>query len=79
MSISGQVAPRKRFVWLVVKRRTGGRLAAHGVRAVRVRRGGFRTSFTPSEPGRHRFSLVSRFDRDTDRGRLGPFDVSVRR
>ena len=79
VSISGQVAPRKRFVWLVVKRRTGGVWRRTRVRAVRVRRGAFRTSFTPRVPRRHRFSLVSRFDRDTDRSRLGPFDVSVGR
>ncbi len=75
--IRGQVAPRKRFVYLVAQRRTEGRWRRVKVRAVRVRRGAFRTSFVPTERGRHRFSLVARRDEDTDRSRLGPFELRV--
>jgi hypothetical protein len=75
--VRGQVAPRKRFVYLVVQRRTESRWRRVRVRAVRVRRGAFRTSFVPAERGRHRFSLVSRRDDDTDRSRLGPFELRV--
>jgi hypothetical protein len=77
--IRGRVAPRKRFVWLVVQRRREGRWRRIRVRAVRVRRGSFRTSFVPGERGHERFSLVARADEDTDRTRLGPFVLSVTR
>jgi hypothetical protein len=73
--IRGQVAPRKRVVYLGIRRQAGRRWKRVGVRAVRVRRGGFRTSFTPTEPGTYRFFLVSRWDVDTDRSRLGPYEV----
>ena len=79
VAVSGRIAPRKRLVWLRVQRRAGGVWGRTRVRAVRVRRGAFRASFVPAERGLHRFSLVSRFDRDTDRTRLGPFEVRVGR
>ena len=77
--IRGRVAPRKRSIWLVVQRRSEGRWRRISVRAVRVRRGAFRTSFVPGEGGRQRFSLVARADEDTDRTRLGPFALRVAR
>ncbi len=79
LPISGRVAPRKRFIWLVVQRSSEGRWRRIRVRAVRVRRGAFRTSFVPGEGGRQRFSLVARADEDTDRTRLGPFALRVAR
>ena len=79
LPISGRVAPRKRFVHLVVQRRSEGRWRRVIVRAVRVRRGAFKTSFVPGERGRQRFSLVARADEDTDRTRLGPFALRVAR
>jgi hypothetical protein len=79
VAVRGRVAPRKRFVYLVAQRRTEGAWRRVRVRAVRVRRGRFRASFVPRDPGRHRFSLVSRFDLDTDRSRLGPYVLRVRR
>ena len=77
MVIRGRVAPRKRFIHLVVQRRSEGRWRRVRVRAVRVRRGAFKTSFVPADPGRHRYSLVARRDDDTDRSRLGPFPLRV--
>ena len=79
MVIRGQVAPRKRFLYLVVQRQTAGRWRRVGLRAVRVRRGVFKAAFLPADPGRHRYSLMSRTDDDTDRSRLGPFPLRVGR
>jgi hypothetical protein len=67
--VKGTVAPRKRAVALVLQQRVRGRWKRVGVRATRVRKGRFRTSFVPAFRARYRFYVVAKADDDTDRGR----------
>jgi hypothetical protein len=66
--VSGQVAPRKRVVYIVLEQRLRGAWKRVGVRAVRVKRGRFSGFFTPAYRARYRYSVVARPDLDTDRG-----------
>ncbi|HEY6780992.1 MAG TPA: N-acetylmuramoyl-L-alanine amidase, partial [Thermoleophilaceae bacterium] len=66
--VSGRVLPRKRTVYIVLEQRIRGVWKRVGVRAVRARRGTFKSSFTPAYRARYRYSVVARPDLDTDRG-----------
>jgi N-acetylmuramoyl-L-alanine amidase-like protein len=77
--VRGAVKPRKRRVWLVLQQRRGERNRKLGARAVRVRKGRFRTSFTPARTGLYRFYVVAKADRATVRGSSGAHLVRVRR
>ena len=76
--IRGTVAPRKRLVYLALERLEDGRWRRAGESAVRTRRGRFTAEFTPAGRGRYRFWIVAKPDDDTDRSRLGPFEVRAR-
>ena len=65
--MSGTVAPRKRFVHLVLQQRIDGRYRRVGVRRVRARRGRFSSSFVPAFAARYRYFVVVKPDLDTDR------------
>jgi hypothetical protein len=67
--IRGTVAPAKRRLFLVLQQRRAGRFRTVGVKAVRVRRGRFSTSFIPAGNGAYRFHLVARADAVTVRAR----------
>jgi hypothetical protein len=69
--VEGTVAPRKRFVHLVLQQHIGGRYRTVGTRAVRVRRGRIVTSFVAAFQDRYRYSVVAKPDDDTDRGTTG--------
>ena len=66
--VSGMVAPRKRFVHLVLQQRIDGRYRRVGVRRVQARRGRFSSSFVPGFAARYRYFVVVKPDLDTDRG-----------
>jgi hypothetical protein len=68
VAVKGTVAPRKRFVTLVLQQRIRGRWRKVGTRTVRTRRGRFATSFVPGFRARYRYYAVTRSDDDTDRG-----------
>jgi hypothetical protein len=76
--VSGTIAPRKRFVTLVVQQRIRGRYRNVGVRAVRVRRGRFSTSFVPAFTANYRYAVISVNDADTDRASTGWLPLRVR-
>jgi hypothetical protein len=77
--VAGRVAPRKRFVTLVVQQRRRGRYRKVRARAVRVRRGRFSTSFVPAFSADYRYAVVAVNDADTDRGSTGWRPLRVRR
>jgi hypothetical protein len=77
--LAGTIAPRKRYVTLVVQQRIRGRYRRVGARAVRVRRGRFTTSFTPAFNADYRYAVVSVNDADTDRASTGWLPLRVRR
>jgi hypothetical protein len=77
--LSGTVAPRKRFVRLVVRQHVSGRYRRVGARSVSVRRGRFSTSFVPAFADSYRYALVAPGDEDTDRGSTGWVGLRVRR
>ena len=66
--LRGTVAPRKRVVHVVLQQRIAGRWRKVGTRAVRARRGRFRTSFVPAFRARYRYYAAVKSDLDTDRG-----------
>ena len=76
--IKGKVAPRKRFVHLVLQQYRRGRYRRVGVSAWRTRRGRFRVSFVPASTGRYRYYLVAKADRSNDRGSSEATRVRVR-
>ena len=61
------------------QQRRGGRNRKLGARAVRVRKGKFRTSFRPHRTGLYRFYVVAKADRSTVRGSSRAHLVRVRR
>ena len=69
MRFRGTVAPRKRRLWQVLARRQGDRWARLGARRLAARRGRFRGSFVPEEPGLFRYYVTTRPDRSNARGR----------
>ena len=69
--VRGTIAPRKRYVTLVLQQRSGGRYRRVGARAFRARRGRFSASFVPADGGRYRYALVALNDADTDRASSG--------
>jgi hypothetical protein len=77
--VKGTIGPRKRVVTLVVHQRRGGRYRRVGLRAVRVRRGRFSTSFLPSAGARYRYAVIAANDDDTDRASTGWLPLRVRR
>ena len=77
--VSGTIAPRKRFVRLVLQQRIRGRYRKVGASAVRVRRGRFSTSFVPAFSANYRYAVISVNDADTDRASTGWQPLSVRR
>jgi hypothetical protein len=78
VAVSGTIAPRKRFVTLVLQQRIRGRYRKVGARAVRVRRGRFSTSFVPAFAAKYRYAVVSVNDADTDRASTGWQPLRVR-
>jgi N-acetylmuramoyl-L-alanine amidase len=76
--VEGSVGPRKRVVHLVLQQHVRGRYRKVGAKAVRVRRGRFRTSFVPAFRDRYRYSVVAKSDDDTDRGSTGWLPLRVR-
>jgi len=77
--VAGTIAPRKRFVTLVVQQRVAGRYRKVRAQPVRARRGRFTTSFVPLSSGAYRYAVVSVNDADTDRGSTGWQPLRVRR
>jgi len=77
--VRGTVKPRKRQVYLVLQLRRRGHNRKLGVKAVRVRKGSFRTAFTPSGTGLYRFYVVAKADGKTARGSSRPYLVRIRR
>jgi N-acetylmuramoyl-L-alanine amidase len=77
--VSGVVAPRKRFVHLVLQQRIDGRYRRVGVRRVRARRGRFSGSFVPAFATRYRYFVVVQPDLDTDRAVSQVVDLRVAR
>ena len=69
VGVRGHVTPRKRRVYQVLQQRIRGVYRQVGVRAVRVRSGSFRSSFTPSFAGLYRVYVLAAADAATDRGR----------
>jgi hypothetical protein len=78
VTVAGRVGPRKRVVHLVLQQHIRGRYRKVGARAVRARRGRFRTSFVPAFRDRYRYSVVVKSDDDTDRGSTGWLPLRVR-
>jgi hypothetical protein len=76
--VEGSVGPRKRVVHLLLQQDVRGRYRTVGAKAVRVRRGRFRTSFVPAFRDRYRYAVVVRSDEDTDRGSTGWLPLRVR-
>jgi N-acetylmuramoyl-L-alanine amidase len=76
--VDGTVGPRKRFVHLVLQQHVRGRYRTVGTRAVRARRGRFRTSFVPAFRDSYRYAVVAKSDDDTDRGSTGWLSLRVR-
>ena len=77
--VSGRIAPRKRFVTLVLQQRIRGSYRKVGAQAVRTRRGRFRTSLVPAFSADYRYAVVSVNDADTDRASTGWQALRVRR
>jgi N-acetylmuramoyl-L-alanine amidase len=75
--LRGTVIPRKRRVYLVLQLRRHGRNRKLGVKAVRTRKGSFRTSFTPSGTGLYRFYVAAKADSRTTRGASRPYLVRI--
>jgi hypothetical protein len=75
--IRGRVSPAKPRLYLVLQVRRGGTFRRLALRLVPVRRGRFRTSFTPPGAGVYRFYLVAKADRATVRARTEPRVVAV--
>ena len=69
--VSGRIAPRKRFVTLVLQQRIRGSYRKVGAQAVRTRRGRFRTSLVPAFSADYRYAVVSR-ERRRHRPRARP-------
>jgi hypothetical protein len=67
--VTGRVNPGKRLVYQVLQQRIRGVYRRVGVRAVRARRGRFRSWFAPAYTGLYRFYVVARADAATVRGR----------
>jgi N-acetylmuramoyl-L-alanine amidase len=76
--VRGTVAPRKRFLRLVVQQHVNGHYRKVGAKTVRARRGRFETSFVPGFRDRYRYSVVATSDDDTDRGSSGWLPLRVR-
>ena len=76
--VSGTIAPRKRFVTLVLQQRIRGRYRKVGASAARVRRGRFSTSFVPAFSAKYRYAVISVNDADTDRASTGWQPLRVR-
>jgi hypothetical protein len=76
--LKGRVAPRKRIVNVVLQQRIAGRWRKVGARAVRARRGRFRTSFVPAFHARYRYYAAVKADLDTDRGATDMVSLRVR-
>jgi hypothetical protein len=76
--VRGTVGPRKRFVQLLLQQHVRGRYRTVGRKAVRVRRGRFRSSFVPGFRDRYRYAVIVRSDDDTDRGSTGWLPLQVR-
>jgi N-acetylmuramoyl-L-alanine amidase len=77
--VSGTIAPRKRFVRLLLQQRIRGRYRKVGASAVRVRRGRFSTSFVPAYSADYRYAVIAVNDADTDRASTGWQLLRVRR
>jgi N-acetylmuramoyl-L-alanine amidase len=71
VTVEGTVGPRKRTVHLVLQQRVDGRFRKVGAKAVRAKRGRFRTSFVPAYRATYRYAVVVKGDEDTDRGSTG--------
>jgi hypothetical protein len=78
VGVVGRVGPRKRVVHLVLQQHIRGRYRKVGAKAVRARRGRFRTSFVPAFRDSYRYSVVVKSDDDTDRGSTGWLPLRVR-
>jgi hypothetical protein len=76
--VAGTVAPRKRFVRLVLQQRIRGRYRKVSAKAVRVRKGRVSTSFVPASAGSYRYAVIAVNDLDTDRGSTGWQPLRVR-
>jgi hypothetical protein len=76
--VQGRVSPRKRFVDVVLQQHVSGRYRKVGAKAVRARRGRFRTTLVASFQDRYRYSVVAKPDDDTDRGSSGWIPLRVR-
>jgi hypothetical protein len=76
--VQGRVSPRKGFVHVVLQQHVRGRYRKVGAKAVRVRRGRFRTSLVATFDDRYRYSVVAKPDDDTDRGTSGWIPLRVR-
>jgi hypothetical protein len=77
--VKGTVAPRKRFVHLVLQQRIRGRFRKVAAKTVRARRGRFTSSFVPAFDAAYRYAVIARADDDTDRGSTGWVTLRVRR
>ena len=62
----------------MLQQRLNGRFRKVGTRAVRTRRGNFRTSFVPDYRAMYRYAVVAKTDEDTDRGSTGWKTLRVR-
>jgi hypothetical protein len=76
--VRGSVGPRKRLARLLLQQQVRGRYRTVGTKAVRVRRGRFRTSFVPGFRDRYRYAVIVKSDEDTDRGSTGWLPLRVR-
>jgi hypothetical protein len=78
VTVRGTIGPRRRTVHLVLQQRVDGRFRKVGAKAVRARRGRFRTSFVPAYRATYRYAVVAKVDDDTDRGSTGWQTLRVR-
>jgi hypothetical protein len=76
--VRGTVGPRKRVAQLLLQQHVRGRYRTVGRKAVRVRRGRFRSSFVPGFRDRYRYAVIVKSDDDTDRGSTGWLPLRVR-